>query len=468
MMGGAPGAPGAPMPMAPSYPKKEAKKPGVQMKTLHWGKIPDAKIKGTMWDKDVKDDGVKVNASELESLFAAKKAAAPKQKEGGEGGEGGAVKKRDEIVTLVDPKTSQNTAIAISRFKMTPELICECLKAGRICMTDKPGGSGLTVDQISGVLAILPTAEDVEVCQGYDGPKHLLGKAEQFFLAVAGVPRYQIRTKCMLVRVTFSEKYGECEEKIQTVKRAVTQLRKSKAFKQVLEYALACGNYLNGVSNKGAAWGFKIDSLNKLKDTKTADNSSTMLHYIAARLEEKSPAGQVAPALLLGQEVPDLEGATRCIWKDETGELAQLKASLKQVQTQVKLDKITEFTDSMGLFQAEASSKVEALAAVHAETQAAINELKTYYAEDAKTEPEDVFGILHNFAITFEKAHKYNKAEIEKQKKQEKMAAAKAARGAGKGAAQRKNLVDGIADGKGMPGAARRQGQHRPSVSERV
>ena len=70
------------------------------------------------------------------------------------------------------------------------------------------------------------------MCQGYDGPKHLLGKAEQFFLAVAGVPRYQIRTKCMLVRVTFGEKYGECEEKIQTVQRAVKQLRQSKAFKQ--------------------------------------------------------------------------------------------------------------------------------------------------------------------------------------------------------------------------------------------
>ena len=54
------------------------------------------------------------------------------------------------------------------------------------------------------------------------------------------------------------------------------------------------------------------------------------------------------------------------------------------------------------------------------------------------------------------------------------MAAAKAARGAGKGAAQRKNLVDGIADGKGMPGNARRQqrssvsGQGSLSVSEKV
>ena len=78
-----------------------------------------------------------------------------------------------------------------------------------------------------------PDPNPIQVCQGYDGPKHLLGKAEQFFLAVAGVPRYQIRTKCMLVRVSFGEKYGECEEKIQSVNRAVKQLRQSKAFKQV-------------------------------------------------------------------------------------------------------------------------------------------------------------------------------------------------------------------------------------------
>ena len=37
-------------------------------------------------------------------------------------------------------------------------------------MPDKPGGSGLTPDQISSVLTILPTAEDVEVCHGCDEP----------------------------------------------------------------------------------------------------------------------------------------------------------------------------------------------------------------------------------------------------------------------------------------------------------
>ena len=446
---GAPRPPGAPPP--PGAPvmsnKKPPMKPGVPMKQLHWGKIPDAKIKGTIWEKDVKDEKVKLDEKKLEELFCARKAAAPGGGGGG-GADGKPEKKKDEIVTLVDPKTANNTAIAISRFKMQPEDICGYLKAGKV--------EAFTVDQIQAVLAILPTAEDVEVCQGYDGPKALLGKAEQFFLAVAGVPRYQIRTKCMLVRVTFDERYGECEEKVLSVQKAVAQVRSSKAFKTVLEYALACGNYLNGTSNKGSAWGFKLDSLAKLKDTKTMDNSSTMMHYIAAQLEAAA-GDKTAPALLLADEMPDVEAATRCIWKDETGELATIKSSLKQVQTQVKLDKIEEFTSSMGKFHGAASVKAEKLGETHAETDKALTELKAYFGEDPKTEPEELFGLLHNFIVMFEKAHKYNKTELEKKKKMEKMEAAKAAKkaaGKGVGEGQRKGLVDAVDGPRRRPGGA--------------
>ena len=57
------------------------------------------------------------------------------------------------------------------------------------------------------------------------------------------------------------------------------QVRSSKALKQVIEYALAIGNYLNGGTNKGGAWGFKIESLNKLIGTKTLDNKSTRARW---------------------------------------------------------------------------------------------------------------------------------------------------------------------------------------------
>ena len=51
-----------------------------------------------------------------------------------------------------------------------------------------------------------------------------------------------------------------------------------------------------------------------------------------------------------------------------------------------------------------------------------------WFGEDmAKTEPEDVFSTLHNFVLTFQKAHKYNREQELRKKKQEQMAKAKAA-----------------------------------------
>ena len=70
--------------------------------------------------------------------------------------------------------------------------------------------------------------------------------------------------------------------------------------KKVIEYALAIGNYLNGGSNKGAAWGFKVDGLNKLIGTKTLDNKSTLLHYMARKLgtrKQHSSSSTAAPPL---------------------------------------------------------------------------------------------------------------------------------------------------------------------------
>ena len=133
----------------------------------------------------------------------------------------------------------------------------------------------------------------------------------------------------------------------------------SKALKAVLETALALGNYLNGTSNKGSAWGFKLDSLGKLGGTKTGDNSSTLLHYMAKLLEKDDIAAK------LTSEMADLEGAARTVWKDETSDLSALKASLKQVETQVKLDKIEAFTKSMGAFAQGSAKQMEQLVNQH-------------------------------------------------------------------------------------------------------
>lgn len=66
-------------------------------------------------------------------------------------------------------------------------------------------------------------------------------------------------------------------------------MKASKKFKEVLEIVLAFGNYLNS-SKRGPAYGFKLQSLDTLLDTKSSDKRMTLLHYIVGTIREKFPS----------------------------------------------------------------------------------------------------------------------------------------------------------------------------------
>ena len=56
----------------------------------------------------------------------------------------------------------------------------------------------------------------------------------------------------------------------------------------MLEIILAFGNYLNS-SKRGPAYGFKLQSLDTLLDTKSTDKRICLLHYIVATIRQKFP-----------------------------------------------------------------------------------------------------------------------------------------------------------------------------------
>lgn len=49
------------------------------------------------------------------------------------------------------------------------------------------------------------------------------------------------------------------------------KIRDDESIKELLTYCLAIGNFLNGTSNKGDAWGFKLESFERTTDTKSLD-----------------------------------------------------------------------------------------------------------------------------------------------------------------------------------------------------
>ena len=57
---------------------------------------------------------------------------------------------------------------------------------------------------------------------------------------------------------------------------------------KLLELVLFIGNYLNAGHNKGQSFGFDVDFLPKLRDSKSADNSQTMLHFMANMIENNA------------------------------------------------------------------------------------------------------------------------------------------------------------------------------------
>lgn len=65
-------------------------------------------------------------------------------------------------------------------------------------------------------------------------------------------------------------------------------MKNSKKLRSVLEVILAFGNYLNS-SRRGPAYGFKLQSLDTLLDTKSTDKRMCLLHYIVATIRQKFP-----------------------------------------------------------------------------------------------------------------------------------------------------------------------------------
>lgn len=66
--------------------------------------------------------------------------------------------------------------------------------------------------------------------------------------------------------------------------------------KRVMEMVLAYGNYLNGGSSRGGAYGFKITTLLKLKDVKASSGAAaeaagctTLLEFLVKQCVEKHP-----------------------------------------------------------------------------------------------------------------------------------------------------------------------------------
>ena len=81
----------------------------------------------------------------------------------------------------------------------------------------------------------------------------------------------------------------DIEIKLEQLNNSWLDIQNNKSFLIIIENVLAIGNYMNGTSIRGGAFGFKLDTLEKLADLKFISNPKrNLLTHVIENYEEKN------------------------------------------------------------------------------------------------------------------------------------------------------------------------------------
>ncbi|KAI7903207.1 uncharacterized protein BX663DRAFT_408639, partial [Cokeromyces recurvatus] len=148
----------------------------------------------------------------------------------------------------------------------------------------------LSIDHLKAMRQYIPTKEEIEIVKEYEGDVDMLGNAERYFRAMMFIPRLANRMNCILFRRQFKYELEDILPELDIIQIAITELRESVRFKYVLKTVLAIGNYLNYQTIRGDAYGFHLNALLKMRDTKAegegVSNVPTLLHYLVYLLSK--------------------------------------------------------------------------------------------------------------------------------------------------------------------------------------
>jgi hypothetical protein len=350
------------------------------------------------------DSNGNFDVDEMEWMFRKNPVDSKKdeQKKKGENAKDGPA--QPQIVLLLDPKRQQNVSIAIARFRMSAADIKSAIYA--------LDGAKLTSEILNVLISISPTLEEQDLLKNYDGDEKLLGNVEKFFLELLTIPRYTQRIKCFRYKLQFENRILETQAQLDTLVAATDQVSESDKFRRVLEHVLAIGNYLNGSTPRGGAYGFKLDTLVKLHTLRSVDPRVTLMHFLLRQLEEKTPE-----VLAVAGEMPHIGEAKRLSLDQLRADLSSYNTELAMLQGQVRASKSDRidgdrFYEQMAPFAKDAAEVLEELGRDFNALETSYHELVSSFGEDPrKVGPMEFFSILEEFVTEFKKAYRQNQTK---------------------------------------------------------
>ncbi|OXB79450.1 UNVERIFIED_CONTAM: hypothetical protein H355_008345, partial [Colinus virginianus] len=187
-------------------------------------------------------------------------------------------KKKNKLLRVLDFKTSQNISIFLGSLRMPYEEIRKV-----ILEIDE---EKLTETFVQSIMKNLPEQEVINAIVAFRDEYDDLSESEQFIIVMDSVKMLKARLKAILFKLSFEEHVNNIKPGVRSITLACEELRKSESFSKLLELVLFLGNYMNTGSRNEQSLGFNITFLCKIIDTKSVDQKTTLLHFLAEVCED--------------------------------------------------------------------------------------------------------------------------------------------------------------------------------------
>ncbi|GFR41286.1 hypothetical protein Agub_g1801 [Astrephomene gubernaculifera] len=380
---------------------------------LHWTKVPTYAAKNSVWS-EVTPLKVEVDFATLENDFAVVALPGRSKAAGGI-----ASKRQAPAVSIIDGKKAQNIAIRLSKFRpLTPAQIVE--KLVRMTTT---GETVMEEEQLEAIIEMLPSEDERKRLEAYHGDRACLNEADNFLIELLPLAsELAPKMRLCIAMASMPRRMEALSKEIEVVDTACREVRNSCLMKHLLKLALEIGNFLNASSPQGAAVGFHLETLLRLRDVKSTNNKGqTLLHFVARQQLRQYPSESLV------QQLSSCQAASRLSMPGIFEELRSMRARLKDLAAKLPTDPsaepVTPFQATGCSFLWEAMGTLDAVEAAAKEAEQVFMQIRGYYnGNNDRTDMQRFFHVLYSFAVDLAKAHAEN-AEFDVRAAKAKVAA---------------------------------------------
>ncbi|XP_011335586.1 formin-like protein isoform X3 [Ooceraea biroi] len=306
--------------------------------------------------------------------------------------------KKPENISLLEHTRLRNIAISRRKMEMPVEKVIMAVNALDLKI--------LSLENVELLQRMVPTDQEIKAYREYIMEKksiNLLTEEDKFLMQLGKVERISTKLSIMNYIGNFFDNLHLITPQIHAVISASSSVKSSKKLRAVLEIILAFGNYLNS-SKRGPAYGFKLQSLDTLLDTKSTDKRMCLLHYIVATIRVKFPE-----LINFESELMYIDKAATVSLENITTDVHELEKGMDLVRKEFELRGKEKHNTVLRDFLNNSEEKLRRLKLDARTAGEAFRECVEFFGESPRqADANTFFSLLVRFARAFKAADQEN------------------------------------------------------------